>query len=168
VRPALRRFGRVIGIVAVFAMVGPLALAALVSLIVVALGTPLLQLLLSVVDLDPLRGIIAIALWLLAFVAVVATLLPATAAGLIFALAAVYRGDSAIWMAWIATALVVAAVVTLGLVVQPSETSPVMLPSVHSLQQALSLSGLLAALAIGPASLCWWLAKPLHRASLAA
>jgi hypothetical protein len=43
-----------------------------------------------------------------------------------------------------------------------------MLPSVRSASQALALFVMLAGLAVVPTSLCWWLAKPLHRASIAA
>ena len=162
----IRNLARLFGIVAIFSVVGPLALAALVSLIVVALGAPLLQLIFAVVDLGPLRGVISIAVWLLAFVVVIATLLPSMAAGLTFAVAAIYAGLSAIWMAWLAAAAAIAAVVLLGAFIQLSESSAVMLPGTQSLPQALSLSALLAVLAIGPASLCWWLARPLHRANV--
>ena len=42
------------------------------------------------------------------------------------------------------------------------------LPDVRSARAALTLSVMLAVLAIVPTSLCWWLAKPLHRGSIAA
>ena len=160
------RLGRVIGIVAIFSIVGPLAMAAVVALIVVVLGAPIVQLVFAVADLDALRGVLSIAVWLLAFVVVIATLLPSMAAGLTFAVAAIYAGLSPIWMAWLAAAAAIAAVVLLGAFIQPSESSAVMLPGTQSLPQALSLSALLAVLAVGPASLCWWLAKPLHRANV--
>jgi hypothetical protein len=51
--------------------------------------------------------------------------------------------------------------------VQPSESSAVILPGVRSLTQALSLSALLAGIAVIPASLCWWFARPLHRGNVA-
>jgi hypothetical protein len=165
---SFRRLSRLIGIVAIFSIVGPLAMAALVSLIVVALGAPILQLVFAVVDLDALHGVLSIAVWLLAFVVILATSLPSVAAGLTFALAAVYAGLNAIWMAWLGAAVGIAAVVLFGSFIRPSESSAVMLPGVESLPQALSLSAMLAALAIGPASLCWWLAKPLHRVSMTA
>jgi hypothetical protein len=164
---SLRRLLRAIGITATFAIVGPLAMAAVVTLIVVALGAPILELLFAVVDIEALRGVLSIAVWLLAFVVVVATVLPAMAAGLVFALAALYAGLNSIWMAWLAAAVAIAAVVLLGAWLQPSESSPVILPGAQSLPQALSLSVLFAALAVGPTSLCWWLARPLHRARLA-
>ncbi|CAN5171648.1 hypothetical protein BH11PSE4_BH11PSE4_38000 [soil metagenome] len=163
---SLRRLLRFIGIVAIFCSVGPLAMAAVVMLIVVALGAPIVQLLFAVVDLDALRGVLSIAVWLLAFIVVIATLLPSLVAGLIFAVAALYAGLNPIWMAWLAAAVSIAAVILLGAFVQPPESSPLMLPGTQSLPQALSLSAMLAVLAIGPASLCWWLAKPLHRANV--
>lgn len=162
------RFVRAIGIVAIFAIVGPLAIAALVSLIVVALGAALLQMFLVLLQLDALRGVMSIAIWLLAFVTVVATFPPSVAAGLIFAIAAVYGAVNRIWMAWIAAAIAVAGVVVFGMFIAPSESSPLILPDIRSAQQALALSAMLGLLAIGPVSLCWWLAKPLHRARIAA
>jgi hypothetical protein len=162
-----RRFARAIGIVLIFSIVGPLAIAALISLIVVAFGAALLQIFLSLLELDALRTMISVAVGLLAFVTVLASLLPSVAAGLIFALAAVYGEINTIWMAWFAAAVAIAGFVVFGMFVVPSESSAVILPDVRSAQQALMLSAVLAVLAIIPASLCWWLAKPLHRGSIA-
>ena len=58
---SLRRLGRLIGIILIFSVVGPLAFAALTSLIVVAFGAALLQLLLAFVDLSALRPTFSIA-----------------------------------------------------------------------------------------------------------
>ena len=165
---SLRRLGRLIGIILIFSVVGPLAFAALTSLIVVALGAALLQLLLVFVDLSALRSVISIAVWLLAFLAVMASIPPSAVAGIIFASAAVYGGIRAIWMAWLAAAVAIAGVVTGGLFFIPSESSAVILPSVGSASQAPALFAMLAALAVVPTSLCWWLAKPLHRATVTA
>ena len=162
---SLRRLGRLIGIILIFSVVGPLAFAALTSLIVVAFGAALLQLLLAFVDLSALRPVISIAVWLLAFLAVMASIPPSAVTGLIFASAAVYAGIGAIWMAWLAAAVAIAGVVTGGMFFIPSESSAVILPSVGSASQALPLFAMLAALAVVPTSLCWWLAKPLHRAT---
>ncbi len=160
------RFTRAIGIVLIFSVVGPLTIAALIALIVVGFGVALLQALLVFIELESLRTMISVAVWLLAMVTVLASLLPSAAAGLIFALAAVYAGTNMIWIAWVAAAIAIAGFVTLGIFVIPSESSAVILPSVRSARQALSLSAMLAVLAIIPTSLCWWLAKPLHRANI--
>ncbi len=165
---SLRRLGRLIGIILIFSVVGPLAFAALTSLIVVAFGAALLQLLLVFVDLSALRSVISIAVWLLAFLAVMASIPPSAVAGIIFASAAVYGGIGAIWMAWLAAAVAIAGVVTGGMFFIPSESSAVILPSVGSASQAPALFAMLAALAVVPTSLCWWLAKPLHRATISA
>lgn len=162
------RFARAIGIVAIFAIVGPLTIAALVSLIVVAFGAALLHMFLVLLQLEALRGMISIAIWLLAFVTVVATFPPSVAAGLIFAIAAVYGSVNRIWMAWIAAAIAVAGVVACGMFIAPSESSPLILPDIRSARQALGFMAMLGLLAIGPVSLCWWLAKPLHRARIVA
>jgi hypothetical protein len=165
---AVRRLACAMGVVAIFSVVGPIALAVLVSLIVAALGAPLLQLLFAVVDLGALQSVVSIAVWLLAFAVVIATFLPSAAAGLFFALVAIYGGANALWTAWLCAGAAIAATVLLGANIRPSESSTVMLPSVESLPQALSLSAMLAALAFLPTSLCWWLTKPLHRVSVPA
>ncbi|MDO8397593.1 MAG: hypothetical protein Q7T45_07215 [Bradyrhizobium sp.] len=165
---SLRRLGRLIGIILIFSVVGPLAFAALTSLIVVAFGAALLQLLLALVDLSALRPVFSIAVWLLAFLAVMASIPPSAVTGLIFASSAVYAGIGAIWMAWLAAAVAIAGVVSGGMFFIPSESSAVILPSVRSADQALPLFAMLAALAVVPTSLCWWLAKPLHRATISA
>ncbi len=168
VSASLRRLGRLIGIVLIFSVVGPLAFAALTSLIVVAFGAALLQLLLAFVDLDALRPAISVAVGLLAFLAVLASIPPSAVTGIIFASVAVYTGMGAIWMAWIAAAVAIVGMVASGMFFIPSESSAVILPSVRSADQALALFVMLAALAVVPTSLCWWLAKPLHRATISA
>jgi hypothetical protein len=44
----------------------------------------------------------------------------------------------------------------------------VILPSARSSAESLSLFAVLGVLAILPVTLCWWLSKPLHRASMSA
>jgi len=83
-------------------------------------------------------------------------------------LAAVYADLNMIWMAWLAAAVGAAGFVMVGMFVVPSETSAVIVPSVRSAPEALKLSAMLAVVAVIPASLCWWLAKPLHRVILPA
>ncbi|CAN7663331.1 hypothetical protein LJR220_006286 [Bradyrhizobium sp. LjRoot220] len=162
------RFARAIGIVLIFSVAGPLTIAALISLIVVGFGAALLQMFLALLELEALRTLLSVAIVLLALVTVLAAFLPSLAAGLIFALAAVYGGFNMIWMAWLAAAIAVAGFVVFGMFVVPSESSAVVLPDVRSARQALTLSAILTVLAVIPASLCWWLAKPLHRARIAA
>ncbi|MDE5465800.1 hypothetical protein [Bradyrhizobium sp. CSS354] len=161
-----RRLWRVAGIVVIFSVVGPLTVAALVSVMVTTLGAAVLQMFL--LDLEALRTLVSIAIVLLAIATILASFLPAVAAGLIFALAAVYADLNMIWMAWLAAAVAGAGFVGFGMFVVPSETSAVILPSVRSAPEALKLSAMLAIVAVIPASLCWWLAKPLHRVILPA
>jgi hypothetical protein len=163
-----RRFSRVAGIVVIFSVVGPLTVAALVSVMVTTLGAAVLQMFLALLELEALRALISIAIVVLAIASVLASFLPAVAAGLIFALAAVYADLNMIWMAWLAAAVAAAGFVGFGMFVVPSETSAVILPSVRSAPEALKLSAMLAVVAVIPASLCWWLAKPLHRVILPA
>jgi hypothetical protein len=163
-----RRLSRAAGIVVIFSVVGPLTTAALVSVAVTAFGAAVLQMFLALVELEALRARVSIAIVLLAIVTVLATFLPAVAAGLIFALAAVYADFNMIWMAWLAAAVAAAGFVALGMFVVPSETSAVILPNVRSAPEALRLSAMLGIVAVIPASLCWWLTKPLHRVILPA
>ena len=162
------RFARAIGIVLIFSVAGPLTIAALISLIVVSFGAALLQVFLALLELEALRTLLSVAIVLLALLTVLAAFLPSAAVGLIFALAAVYGGFNMIWMAWLAAAIAVAGFVVFGMFIVPSESSAVVLPDIRSARQALTLSAILAVLAVIPASLCWWLAKPLHRARIAA
>ena len=162
------RFARAIGIVLIFSIAGPLTIAALISLLVAGLGAALLQMFLVLLELEALRTMVSVAIVLLALATVLASFLPSIAAGLIFALAAVYGGINMIWMAWLAAVIAVAGFVVFGMFVLPSESSAVILPDVRSVRQALTLSAVLAVLAVIPAGLCWWLAKPLHRGSIAA
>ena len=163
-----RGLARLIGIVLIFSIVGPLAFAALVLLIVAGFGAPLLHLVSMLTGLDTLGTVVSVALWLLTVAAMLAASPPSAVAGLIFGLTAVCAALNAVWMAWLAAAVGVAVIITLGASVVPSESSAVILPSVHSGGQSIPLFGVLTALAVLPATLCWWLAKPLHRASIAA
>ncbi|MES2750909.1 MAG: hypothetical protein V4661_06015 [Pseudomonadota bacterium] len=162
-RASLKRFARFLGIVAIFTIAGPLTIAAIVSLLVISLGAPLLQLLLAIADLDALRTVASFAAWLLAAVAILASFLPSVAAGIIFAWTAIYAHINAIWMAWIAALIAVIGFVIFGMFIRPTESSALILPSVQSWSQALSLSVMLGVLAFLAASFCWWLARPLHR-----
>jgi hypothetical protein len=159
---------RLIGIVMIFSIVGPAALATLISLIMVAFGAALLQLVLIFVGPETLRPAMVVAVGLLAFVAALASFLPSVVAGLIFASVAVYAGMNTVWMAWAAAAVAIVGFIALGFFIIPTESSAVILPSVDSPRQAAALFAMLSGLAILPTTLCWWLAKPLHRATIAA
>jgi len=165
---ALRSFGRVIGIVLIFSIVGPLAFATLILLIVAGFSAPLLQIALDLVNLGALGTVVSVALWLLVVATWLASFPPSVVAGCIFAMVAVYAGVNAVWMAWLAVALAIIGVIALGVFIIPDESSAVILPSARSASETLSLFAVLAVLAILPTTLCWWLAKPLHRASIAA
>jgi hypothetical protein len=165
---ALRSFGRVIGIVLIFSIVGPLAFATLILLIVAGFSAPLLQIALDLVNLGALGTVVSVALWLLVVATWLASFPPSAVAGCIFAMVAVYAGVNAVWMAWLAVALAIIGVIVLGIFIIPDESSAVILPSARSAAETLSLFAVLAVLAIVPTTLCWWLAKPLHRASIAA
>jgi hypothetical protein len=165
---AFRRLGRAIGIVLIFSVVGPLAFATLILLIVAGFGAPLLQIALASFDLGGLSTIVSVALWLLVMATLLASFPPSAVAGCIFAVAAVYAGINAVWMAWLAVALAIIGVIMLGIFIIPDESSAVILPSARSASETLSLFAVLAILAVLPTTLCWWLTKPLHRASIAA
>jgi hypothetical protein len=164
----LRGLARMIGISVIFSIVGPFAFAALVLAIVASFGAPLAQLFATFAGHDLFSAIVSVALWVLTIAAWLAAIPPSAMAGLIFAFAAVCADLNRIWMAWLAAAAGIAGVILLGNFVIPGESSAVILPSVQSADQSLRLFGILAVLAFLPATLCWWLAKPLHRASIAA
>jgi hypothetical protein len=165
---AFSRLGRLIGIVLIFSIVGPLAFATLILLIVAGFGAPLLQISLALVSLEGLSTVISVALWLLVMATLLASFPPSAMAGCIFAVIAVYAGVNAVWMAWLAVALAIIGVIVLGLFIIPDESSAVILPSARSAGETLALFGVLAVLAVLPTTLCWWLTRPLHRASIAA
>lgn len=162
-REGFKRVARFLGIIAIFTIVGPLTIAAIVSLLIIALGAPVLQLLLAIADLDALRSVASFAAWLLAAVAILASFLPSVAAGTIFAWTAIYADINAIWMAWLAAGIAAAGFIVFGMFIHPSESSALILPSVQSPAQAFSLFSVLGVLAFLAASFCWWLARPLHR-----
>jgi hypothetical protein len=159
---------RMIGIVAIFSILGPLAFSALTLLIVAVFGAPLVELMLAFVNLEALRSIISLAMWLVAVASALAAFPPSALTGLIFALAAVGAGINAFWTAWLAAAVAVAGIIVLGLYIVPQDASAVILPRSQTAGQALALFVTLTVLAIPPVTLCWWLAKPLSRATIAA
>jgi hypothetical protein len=163
-----RGFGRMIGIVLIFSIVGPLAFATLILLIVAGFSAPLLQMSLDLVNLGALGTVVSVALWLLVVATWLASFPPSVVAGCIFALVAVYAGINAVWMAWLAVAVAIMGVIVLGIFIIPDQSSAVILPSARSASETLSLFAVLAVLAMLPTTLSWWLAKPLHRASIAA
>ena len=163
-----RGFGRMIGIVLIFSIVGPLAFATLILLIVAGFSAPLLQMSLDLVNLGALGTVVSVALWLLVVATWLASFPPSVVAGCIFALVAVYAGINAVWMAWLAVAVAIIGVIVLGIFIIPDQSSAVILPGARSASETLSLFAVLAVLALLPTTLCWWLAKPLHRASIAA
>jgi hypothetical protein len=163
-----RGFGRMIGIVLIFSIVGPLAFATLILLIVAGFSAPLLQMSLDLVNLGALGTVVSVALWLLVVATWLASFPPSVVAGCIFALVAVYAGINAVWMAWLAVAVAIISVIVLGIFIIPDQSSAVILPSARSASETLSLFAVVAVLALLPTTLCWWLAKPLHRASIAA
>jgi hypothetical protein len=168
VSASFRRIGRLIGIVLIFSIVGPLAFATLIVLIVAGLGAPLLQIASALVDLGALSTVASVALWVLVVTSLLASFPPSVVAGCVFAAVAVYAGVNSLWMAWLAMAVAIIGVIVLGTFFAPDESSAVILPGFRSASETLALFAVLAVLATLPTSLCWWLAKPLHRASIAA
>jgi hypothetical protein len=165
---ALYCLARVVGIIMIFSVVGPLAFTAVVSLIVGGPSGALLQLFLFFIDPGAKSTVVSVAGWVFGVAAMLASFPPSALAGIIFALAAVYAGTNAFWVAWLAVAVAIIGVLVLGAFIIPDESSAVILPNVRSVGQALQQFFVLAALAILPTTLCWWLAKPLSRAILPA
>ena len=93
-----------IGITAIFSILGPLAFAALVLAIVAGFGAPLAQLFGTAAGHDLFSTIVSVALWVLTIAAWLAAIPPSAMAGLIFAFAAVCAGLDKIWIAQLAAA----------------------------------------------------------------
>jgi hypothetical protein len=159
----LKRVGRSLGIVAVFTVLGPLVVGAMLLLVVLAVGVPILQLLLTIIDLEALRPWLSIAAFLLVMIGLVVAVPPACLTGFAFAVAAVYFGANSVWVAIAAAALVGIGIVVMGFFVSPSDSSALMVPSPQGLRQAVVLSLVLTFPAAAAASLCWLASRALHR-----
>ena len=159
---AIKRLARSLGIVVIFAIVGPLAVTAVFGLFVLAIGVPMLQVMLDMFELETLRGWQSVAVFLLVFFSLAAAVAPSIVAGLAFAIASVYCGLNSLSGALVIMAIVVLGVVVLGFVVSPSGSSPLLLPSVEGLRQGAVLALFLSIPAAIAASLCWLFSRPLH------
>jgi hypothetical protein len=161
----LARFGRSLGIVAVFTVLGPLVIASIFAIVVLVLGLSFLQLVLSLVSLEVLRPWLSIAGVLLLVFTLVAAVPPAFAAGLAFAVASVYFGANALRVALLVAAIASIGIVVMGFLVSVSEAAPVLLPNVQGVVQACALAVFLTIPALTAASLCWFVSRPLHRSA---
>jgi hypothetical protein len=159
---------RIIAIVAIFSIAGPLAFAALILLIVLGVGTPFLELLRDFANPGSVSTLVSVAAWVLTFGSMLAAFPPSLITGAIFALAAVYASLSAVWMAWCAAAVAIAAIILIGTLYVPEESSAVLLPNLQGAEQMFRAFLALNVLALLPTTLCWRLAKPLHRARIGA
>jgi hypothetical protein len=164
----LGSIARIIAITAIFSVAGPLAFAALILGIVLGVGTPFLELLRDFASPGSVSTLVSVAAWVLTFGAMLAAFPPSVIAGAIFALAAVCAGLSAVWTAWCAAAAAIAGIILIGAFYVPEESSAVLLPNFRGVEQVLRAFAGLNVLAILPTTLCWWLARPLHRARIAA
>ncbi len=160
-----KRLARSLGIVVIFAIVGPLAATAVFGLFILLVGVPLLQIMLELIDLGALSAWLSVAVFLLVFFALAAAVTPSVVAGLAFAIASVYCGMNSLWVALAIVGTLVLGVVALGFFVSPSESSPLLLPSVKGLRQGAFLALFLSIPAAIAASLCWLFSRPLHRLS---
>jgi len=154
---------RSLGIVAIFAIVGPVAATAIVAGFILALGAPLLEILFDLIGLETLRSWLSIAIFLLVFFTLVAAFVPSAVAGIAFAVASVYFSQTSVWAALACAVAAVIGIVALGFVHVPSESSPLLLPGVKGLQQGAALVLVLSVPAAVAASLSWLFSRPLHR-----
>jgi hypothetical protein len=140
----------------------------LILLIVFGAGAPLLALLHDFANLGSFSTLASVAVWVLAISSLLAAFPPSVIAGVIFSLVAVCAGSSAVWTAWCATAVAIAGILLLGAVYVPDESSAVLLPNIRGAVQVTRAFVALSVLAFLPTTFCWWLARPLHRARVAA
>jgi hypothetical protein len=157
----LTGLARIVGIVAVFAIVGPLAFAVQVLLMMIGFGAPLIELLKLLLRLEVVSTLMSVAVSVLVIGAMLAAIPPSAITGFIFALAAVCTGLNAVWAAWLAAAGAIAGIMVLRLFIIPAQSSAVILPSAQTAGQAVALFLTLNALAILPTALCWWFARAL-------
>jgi hypothetical protein len=165
VASSINRLARSLGIIAIFTIVGPVAVTAVFGLFIVAVGIPVLQILLEVAELETLRGWLSVAVFLLVFFALAAAVIPSVVAGVAFAVASVYGGMNSLWVALAIMAAVVIGLIALGFVVSPEESSPLLLPSVKGLRQGAFLALFLSIPAAIATTLCWLCSRPLCRPS---
>jgi hypothetical protein len=162
VAAAIGRLARAVGIVAVFGVVGPLLIAAVFSLSIILLATPILEFFFFWIDWQALRPL---TLFLLGFLAVIATAPAAFAVGVVFAICSVYFGANALSVVVLIVALAAAGVVVMGAFVAPSESSPLFVPSVRDIAHGAKLWLLLTVPGTIAGALCWLISRPLHRPS---
>jgi hypothetical protein len=160
-----KRLARSLGIVAIFMIVGPIVVTTVFGLIFLWIGVPMVQILLEFFKLESLREWLSAAVFLLVFFSLAGAVLPSTIAGLAFAIASVYCGMNSLWAALVIVGIMVVGVVVLSLFVSPSESSPLVLPSVDGLRQGAFLALFLSIPAAIAAGLCWLVSRPLHRLS---
>ena len=165
-RAVLGGFARMIATVAIFSIAGPLAFAGLILLMVFGIGAPFVALLRDFADFGSLSTLAAVAVWVLGIGAMLAAFPPSAIAGVIFAFVAVCTGASAVWIAWCATAAAIAAIILVGTLYTPDESSAVLLPNIQGMEQVLRAFAGLNILAFLPTTFCWWLTRPLHRARI--
>jgi hypothetical protein len=159
---------RIVGTVAIFAVAGPLAFAALILVLVLGVGTPFLELLRDFANAGSVSTLLSVAVWVLTIGALLAAFPPSVMTGTIFALAAICAGLNAVWMTWVATAVAIAGIILIGAFYVPDESSAVLLPNISGAEPVARAFVALNVFALLPATLCWWLARPLHRARIGA
>jgi hypothetical protein len=158
---------RVVGIVAIFSIAGPLAFAALILLLVLGVGAPFFELLRDFVNAGGVSTLVSVAVWVLTIGALLAAFPPSMMSGVIFALAAVCTGFNSIWIAWCGVATAIAVLILIGAFHVPDESSAVVLPHMRGAEPVARAFAALNVFALLPTAFCWWLTKPLHRARMA-
>ena len=167
-RAMLSGVARMTAIVLIFSVAGPLAFAALILLLVLGVGAPFLELLRDFANAGGVSTLLSVAAWVLTIGAMLAAFPPSAMTGVIFALAAVCAGFNSVWMSCAAAAVAIAGIILIGAFDVPDESSAVLLPNIRGLEAVARAFVALNVLAVLPTTLCWWLAKPLHRARIAA
>jgi hypothetical protein len=158
---------RMVGVFMIFSILGPLAFATMMLAIATGFSAPFLDLIMAFANPPGVRSFSTVVGWLLTVAFLLAAIPPSAITGLIFAVASVGAGANAIWIAWLAAVVAIAAIIVLGPFVVTQESSAIILPGIQTAGQAFRMLSTLAVLAIPPVALCWWLAKPLHRGSIA-
>lgn len=154
---------RVLGTLAIFALLGPAVLACLALAVVLMFGAPVLHFLSDALHITINPEVMAIATFVLVMFVGLGSLLPMFGVGMVFAVAAFGFGRNQIWVAWLAAIAIFVIYLALGAVTSVSESSPFHLPGVGDWRQGLDVMRGLLLPGLIATSLCWLVSRPFHR-----
>jgi hypothetical protein len=158
----MNHLGRSMGIVAVFAILGPIVVAVTLIGIGLVLGIPVFLIGLLIFDFASMWRVLIAMISEVAVFLVVGTLVPAAIAGIAFAIVSVYFHANSLWIALLIGVLAAVGLVATGFVVTSSGASMMLVPRVEGAHHAFGVSVVLAIAAALAAGACWRATRKLH------